>query len=582
MGLLLDGHDGRREDGKKRAALYDRPTPPAAKARMLPKIRGEARMTAVKAATCVPAAANRRSWIVAALVGALLAGLPLALWLDLRNISEAVLTRQAHDIQSMLKSMREYYAIHVVDRVIAAPGVMTQVVHDYETSPGAIPNPATLSMELGAMVNDRQPNIVYRFASDLPFKSRKPHRLDDFEKASLAMLRRDPRQQAMRTTSSVLTDRVRLISPVVMESACVACHNAHPLSPKHDWKVGDVRGFEAVTISEPLVANIFAFKYLLIYFVFAAATGAGFIVLQRRQAAALRGMNAALGEANAFLETISTKLSRYLSPQIYRSIFSGEKDVVVHTERKKLTIFFSDIKEFTSTTERLQPEELTRLLNEYFTEMSKIALEHGGTIDKFVGDAIIVFFGDPETKGVAQDARACVRMALQMQQRLAALNVKWRQEGIEKPFRVRMGINTGYCDVGNFGSSTRMDYTIIGDEANLAARLQGIADVERIVVSYETYALVQDIVAARALPPVTLKGIGREVVPYLVEGVKARAGHVEVVSEETPGLTLYLDPSKVHGDAQGRARELLQRALAALDRSHAEAVLAPAAGDQTR
>ena len=532
-------------------------------------------MSPTEAANSVPAQASRRSWTVAALVIVMLAGLPLAVWLDLRNISEAVLSRQANDIQNMLKSFREYYASHVVDRVIAAPGIMTQVVHDYDTIPGAIPNPATLSMELGRMVSERHSNIVYRFASDLPFKSRAPHKLDDLEKMSLAMLRQDPRRYVTRMSASALTDSVRVVSPVVMESACVNCHNGHPLSPKRDWRVGDVRGFESVSITQPLVTNVFAFKYLLIYFVFAAAVGIGFIALQRRQAAQLRSMNDELGRTNDFLAAISTKLSRYLSPQIYKSIFSGEKDVVVHTERKKLTIFFSDLKDFTSTTERLQPEELTRILNEYFTEMSSIALAHGGTIDKFVGDAMLIFFGDPESKGVAEDAKACVRMALEMQQRLAALNVKWRQEGVERPFRARMGVNTGYCDVGNFGSATRMDYTIIGDEANLAARLQGIADVERIVISYETYALVQDIVTATALPPVTLKGIGREVVPYVVEGVRSRSDEAKIMSEHTAGLSLYLDPSKVEGEGKSRVKELLTRALEALEKPQL-------AADQTR
>ena len=150
--------------------------------------------------------------------------------------------------------------------------------------------------------------------------------------------------------------------------------------------------------------------------------------------------------------------------------------MVIATERKKLTIFFSDIVNFTATTERLQPEELTRLLNEYLSEMSAIAARHGGTVDKFIGDAMLVFFGDPETKGVAEDAKAGVAMALEMQQRLAELDEAWRRRGIEQPFRARMGINSGYCNVGNFGSGDRMDYTIIGAEANLAARLQSIAD----------------------------------------------------------------------------------------------------------
>ena len=286
----------------------------------------------------------------------------------------------------------------------------------------------------------------------------------------------------------------------------MSCHNAHPESVKRDWKVGDVRGMQEVTITQPIIGNIFAFNYLLAYFALVALVGLIFIALQRRQAAVIQGMNGELETANEFLATLSMKISRYLSPQIYKSIFSGQKDVTIQTERKKLTIFFSDIQDFTATTERLQPEEITPLLNEYFTEMSKIALSHGGTIDKFVGDAMLIFFGDPETRGDAEDARACLRMAIEMQDRIAGLNAKWRNAGIEQPFRVRMGINTGYCNVGNFGSDDRMDYTIIGAEANLAARLQAVAQAGHIVVSYETYALVRDTVVAQALPPITHEG----------------------------------------------------------------------------
>src|SRR5262245_61557378 len=235
-------------------------------------------------------------------------------------------------------------------------------------------------------------------------------------------------------------------------------------------------------------------------------------------------MNRELETANQFLATLSMKISRYLSPQIYKSIFSGEKDVIIHTERKKLTIFFSDIKDFTAATERLQPEQFTLLLNEYFTEMSNIALKHGGTIDKFVGDAILIFFGDPESKGEADDAKACLRMAAEMQDHLAELHVKWRTAGVEQPFRARIGINTGFCNVGNFGSADRMDYTIHGAEVNLAARLQSIAEPGHIVISYETYSLVRDTLVAHPLPPIMVKGISREIVPYAVEAVLDEAG----------------------------------------------------------
>jgi class 3 adenylate cyclase len=113
--------------------------------------------------------------------------------------------------------------------------------------------------------------------------------------------------------------------------------------------------------------------------------------------------------------------------------------------------------------------------------MSKIALEHGATIDKFVGDAMLLFFGDPQTRGVREDALQCVRMAVAMQRRMADLQAIWREKGYHKPFRMRAGINTGFCNVGNFGSDMRMDYTIIGAEVNLAARLEHASDPDGIM-----------------------------------------------------------------------------------------------------
>ena len=515
-----------------------------------------------------PAPGSRSRVLVVLLVLVLLAGLPVAVWLDLSNLTESALRRQAADLNSVITSVRGYYASNVVGRVLAAHD-RTAVVHNYHDIPGAIPIPATLSIELGQVINRQQHNIGYRFVSDFPFKDRKPHKLDRFETNALKILRADRNEKMLeKVSASMLDDRVRLIVPVVMGQACVNCHNTHPESPKRDWKVGDVRGIQEVTVSEPVAKNIFSFKYLLGYFVFMAGCGVTFIGLQRRQTDTIRGMNSELETANEFLAGLSMKISRYLSPQIYKSIFSGQKDVIIHTERKKLAIFFSDIKDFTALTERLQPEQITALLNEYFTEMSKIALYHGGTIDKFVGDAMLIFFGDPETKGEAEDAKACLRMAADMQHRLAQLNTKWRNEGIENPFRVRMGINTGYCNVGNFGSADRMDYTIIGAEANLAARLQSIAEPGHIVLSYEAYALVRDTVVARALPPITMKGISREVVPYAVEGMLDDAGNtVEIFSEHMTGLDFYLDPSMVSTASTERIRAILGKALAALDRS---------------
>ena len=390
--------------------------------------------------------------------------------------------------------------------------------------------------------------------------------MDDFEKASLQSLRDNSDQKIVDAANSLFSDRVRLIAPVIMGPACVSCHNVHPESPKRDWKVGDVRGIQEVAITQPIAANIFSFKYLLAYFALAAISGVSFLAMQRRQAMQIQGMNRELESTNDFLATLSLKISRYISPQVYKSIFSGEKDVTIHTERKKLTIFFSDIQNFTATTERLQPELITQLLNEYFTEMSGIAHEHGGTIDKFIGDAMLIFFGDPETRGDRADAQACVRMAWSMQRRLIELNAKWRAAGIEQPFKSRMGINSGYCNVGNFGSSDRMDYTIIGAEANLAARLQSIAEPGGIVISYETFALVSDVIVAHPLPPITMKGISREVIPHSVDSVLDTAAKGVVIVERMKGLDFYLDPSVVDAQGADLIRSILNDALATLDR----------------
>ena len=273
--------------------------------------------------------------------------------------------------------------------------------------------------------------------------------------------------------------------------------------------------------------------------------------------------------ARAEAEAIAVKISLYLSPQVYKSIFMGSMDVKIQTQRKKLTIFFSDIKDFTELTEKLQPEEITALINEYFSEMSIITHKHGGTIDKFVGDAILVFFGDPTSCGVVEDAQACVRMAIEMQTRIAELNVAWRKNGAEDIFRVRMGINTGYCNVGNFGSNERMDYTILGAEANLAARLQSIAGAGSIIMSYETYALVSPIVSARRLPSTSMKGLSREVVPYQVDGLLGDDGvPVTIFNEHTAGLDLYLNMERIDSDAAEHLREIFNNVITALDKKH--------------
>jgi len=270
----------------------------------------------------------------------------------------------------------------------------------------------------------------------------------------------------------------------------------------------------------------------------------------------LEQANDLITEKNKALEVLSTKLSKYLSPQVYSSIFSGSKEVKIVSSRKKLTVFFSDIVDFTTTTDDLESEELTALLNHYLTEMSVIALTHGATIDKYIGDAILAFFGDPETRGVKEDAIACVNMAIAMQKRMRELQVEWRERGLQKPFQLRIGINTGYCTVGNFGSEDRMDYTIIGSEVNLASRLQSHAELGGILLSHETYSLIKDHVLAEERTPIQAKGIAKSVRNYaVIAPIEDLVAQGRAILEEQDGLRILIDLQKLDKEKAVKALE---------------------------
>ncbi len=259
----------------------------------------------------------------------------------------------------------------------------------------------------------------------------------------------------------------------------------------------------------------------------------------------LNAVSGTLAEKNRELEALSHKLGKYLSPQVYDSIFTGAQKGEISSTRKKLTIFFSDVANFTETTDSLESEDLTNLVNHYLTEMAKIALEFGGTLDKYIGDAVMVFFGDPDSKGVKEDARACVRMAIAMQRRMRELQSEWTELGAERPFQLRIGVNTAYVTVGNFGSQQRMDYTIIGNGVNMTARLQSHAELDGIIIGHETYALVKDEIDTEEQPPIKVKGFAEPIRCYKVLGIyDDLAEQGLVIREQREGFKFLLDLQK--------------------------------------
>lgn len=271
-----------------------------------------------------------------------------------------------------------------------------------------------------------------------------------------------------------------------------------------------------------------------------------------------------LRKTNSVLESVSHQLAKYISPQLYQSIITGQQDVTIESKRKKLTIFFSDIVGFTEITDQLEAEELTALLNEYLTEMSVIAEKYGATFDKFIGDAIMCYFGDPVSKGTKEDAEACVRMALMMQKRVRQLQSGWRDKGlIDRPFNVRVGINTGYCTVGNFGSQDRMDQTIIGHEVNLTARLESHADSGGILMAAETYSMVKDWLLAEERAAINMKGFSKPVRTYRVLGTfEELAKNKGCFHHEDNGASISIQADRADKE---KTKEALKRALSLFD-----------------
>ena len=307
---------------------------------------------------------------------------------------------------------------------------------------------------------------------------------------------------------------------------------------------------EAMVAMDTIHRNV---SWLVVMFAMIAIS-AGSIELGRTQIE--------LTEKNELLAQLSSKLAKFLPLQLYNSVFTGTHIAGVAAKRKRLTIFFSDIANFTETTDNLESEELTNLLNQYLTEMFKIAVGHGATIDKYVGDAIMGFFGDPASRGSKEDAIACIKMSIAMQRRMRELQLKWLELGSEKPFQLRIGVNTGFCTVGNFGSEDRMDYTIIGNEVNLAARLQSHAELGGILVTHETSCLIKDTILTEEQATISVKGFAQPVRTYRVVGIYDELEKDgRIIREERDGFRLLIDLTK--GDQAG-AVAAVENALARL------------------
>ncbi|MBU2498446.1 MAG: adenylate/guanylate cyclase domain-containing protein, partial [Proteobacteria bacterium] len=207
------------------------------------------------------------------------------------------------------------------------------------------------------------------------------------------------------------------------------------------------------------------------------------------------------------------ELRRYLSPSLTEKILSSGDRLGAEPQRKMMTVLFSDIRNFSSFTERLEPEELFQLLDKYLSEMTKLIHQYEGTLNKIVGDGMLVFFGDPIP--MEDHAERAVMMAIEMQKKVTDLKHEWLQYGHE--LGIGIGINTGYMTIGNIGSDIHKDYTVIGNQVNIAARLETLAKAGQILISRRTYTRVKELVEVERMGEVKVKGIQNLVEAYVVK-----------------------------------------------------------------
>ena len=224
-----------------------------------------------------------------------------------------------------------------------------------------------------------------------------------------------------------------------------------------------------------------------------------------------------LAETHVRLERAHGLIRRYVPEQVAEAVLSDSPEAIDRHERRKLTIFFSDLVGFTDLSEELEPEDLALVLNDYFTEMSGIARKHGGTVDDLIGDAVLVFFGAPDFTEDRDQALRAVRMAVEMQAAMGALNERWASEGIPETLRVRMGVNTGVATVGNFGSAERTKYTALGKQVNVAARIQSQCEPGKVLISHPTWLLVRDEITCEPKGELVLKGLRKPMPAYEVQ-----------------------------------------------------------------
>ena len=386
-------------------------------------------------------------------------------------LTEESAEQYAEQYLNALSQARSTYSSEVVARV-RDHGV--KISQDYRTHDGHIPFPATFSIMLSNRISDDNLDIDTNLYSDYPW----PWRVDggprdDYEKTALAYLRDNLDEQSyVKIISTKGVRTLRYSRPVIMQESCVPCHNSMKSSPKTDWEVGDVRGVHAVSLTLPVISTVILERFSSTSLLMLGGTVLSLLLLAvfirelRRSLLLVEDFARETEATNLVLSKTNAAFSRFV-PHEFLGFLKKEKIIDVSlgdNAQKEMTVLFSDIRNFTTISEKLSPEENFIFINSYLEIMGPIVREHGGFIDKYIGDAIMALFTH------ADDA---VKTAVAMLQQLP--NCGGDDYIHDDALRIGIGLNTGHLMLGTIGETDRMEGTVISDAVNVASRIEGLS-----------------------------------------------------------------------------------------------------------
>jgi class 3 adenylate cyclase len=378
-----------------------------------------------------------------------------------------------------LSTVQSMYSSQVVERLNYL-GITPR--QDYRNHDGAIPFPATFSIELAKAMTNPETGIITRLYSDYPFASRKDGGpKDEYESLAWTTLRfaQDRTKPFVRFEKVNNRMSMRYGKSVVMKQSCVDCHNSHPDSTKKDWKVGDVRGVREVIVPMEATRQI-AYTEWGVYvgvMLFITISGLGILFLVIN---ALKASIAMLSKTNvAYDRFVPHEFLGYLKKQ---SIIDVQLSDSIE---KHMTVLFSDIRNFTSISEAMTPEESFMFVNSYYSVMGPVIRKNHGFVDKYIGDGMMALFDHTD------DA---VRAAIEMLATLEEYNRNTARERPE-PLRIGIGLHKGKLRLGTVGEHNRLDATVISDAVNLASRIEGLTKHygAQILITETIYRSIEEV-----------------------------------------------------------------------------------------